>query len=75
MRRSKMVYISEEAHQRLRMLAARRNRSMGEVVMALVDQEVADLTSPWTSADGLALQQRALDKVWDDPQLDVYNDD
>ena len=72
---SKMVYISESAHQQLRLLAARRNRSMGEVVATLIDEEMADLANPWTSPDGLVLQQRVLSKVWDDPELDVYDDD
>lgn len=75
MPRGKTVYISEEAHQRLKLLAARRNRSMGQTVETLVAEEVADLTNPWTSSEGLWLQQRALAEVWDDPALDVYNDD
>ncbi len=75
MPRAKMVYISGEAHQRLKLLAARRNRPMGEVVEELVQQELAELLNPWTSPEGLILQQNVLAKVWDDPALDVYNDD
>ena len=70
-----MVYISEDAHQRLKLLAARRNRPMGRVVEELVAHELADLANPWTGPGGLWLQQRALSNVWDDPLLDVYNDD
>jgi hypothetical protein len=71
----KMVYVSSEAHLHLRLLAARRNRSMGKVVEDLVNQELADLVNPWTGAEGLMLQQRALAAVWDDPALDVYDHD
>ncbi|MBI4277732.1 MAG: hypothetical protein HY660_04695 [Armatimonadetes bacterium] len=75
MPKAKVVYISEEAHQRLRILAARKNRPMGEVVEDLIDQELTDITNPWISAEGLRLQERALAYVWDDPALDIYNDD
>ena len=75
MPRAKMVYVSEQAHRRLRLLAARRNRSMGRVVEELVEEELADLVNPWTGPGGLSLQQKALAAVWDDPALDVYNDD
>jgi len=75
MARGKMVYISREAHQRLKLLAARRNSPMGEVVSELVAAELAELANPWTSPEGLWLQQKALAEVWDDPALDVYNDD
>lgn len=75
MPRAKMVYVSEEAHRRLKLLAARRNRPMGEVVEELVDQEVADLVNPWMSPGGLLLQQTVLAQVWDDPALDVYGND
>lgn len=75
MAREKMVYISEAAHQELKLLAARRNRPMGEVVEELVEQEWADLVNPWTSPEGLILQQHVLAQVWDDSALDVYNDD
>lgn len=75
MAKGKMVYISETAHQELKLLAARRNRPMGEVVEELVEQEWADLINPWTSPEGLTLQQHVLAQVWDDPALDVYNDD
>jgi hypothetical protein len=70
----KMVYVSPAAHQGLKLLAARRNRPMGEVVAELVDQELADIANPWVTPQGLALQQRALARLWDDPALDVYND-
>ncbi|MBI3997686.1 MAG: hypothetical protein HY355_01545 [Armatimonadetes bacterium] len=48
---------------------------MGEVVEALVAEELAELANPWTGPEGLWLQQKALAEVWDDPALDVYNDD
>ena len=73
MPRSKMVYVSPTAHRQLRLLAARRNRPMGEVVAALIEHELAELTNPWTGPDGLALQEQWLATVWDDPALDVYN--
>jgi hypothetical protein len=75
MPRGKMVYISEEAHQQLKLLAARRNRPMGELVEKLVEGELADLLNPWTSPEGLILQQSLLAQVWDDSALDVYNTD
>ncbi len=75
MPRGKMVYISEEAHQRLKLLAARRNRPMGELVEELVQQELVELLNPWTSPEGLILQQDVLAQIWDDPALDGYNDD
>lgn len=75
MGRAKMVYISEGAHRRLKLIAARRNRPMGQVVEDLVEQEVADLANPWTSPEGLLLQQHVLTRVWDDPALDVYDHD
>lgn len=73
--RGKMVYVSEEVHRRLKLLAARRDRPMGEVVRELVEQELTDLANPWTGPEGLVLQQQALAAVWDDPALDVYNHD
>ncbi len=48
---------------------------MGQTVEELVDEELAELANPWTSAEGLWLQQKALAEVWEDPALDVYNDD
>jgi acetoacetate decarboxylase len=72
--RAKIVYVSEQAHQRLRLLAARRNRPMGRVVEELVDEELAELVNPWTGPEGLSLQQKAAAAVWDDPALDVYNE-
>ncbi len=75
MPRGKMVYISEKAHQQLRLLAARRNRPMGDVVEELIEQDLADLLNPWTGPEGLVLQQHVLAQIWDDPSLDVYNDD
>lgn len=75
MARAKMVYISPEAHQRLKLIAARRNRPMGQVVEELVEQELADLANPWTSPEGLLLQEHVLARVWDDPALDVYDHD
>jgi hypothetical protein len=70
-----LVYIKPDAHRQLRLLAARRNRPMGEVVAALVEEELAELANPWTGPEGLLLQQRVLARAWDDPALDVYNDD
>ncbi len=75
MAQGKIVYISEGAHRRLKLLAARRNRPMGKVVEELVAAELAELMNPWTSPEGLMLQQQALAEVWDDAALDVYNDD
>ena len=75
MPKTKMVYISKEAHRQLKLLAARRSRTMGEVVQELVNQEVVDLANPWTSPEGLTLQQTVLARVWDDPTLDVYDHD
>jgi hypothetical protein len=74
-REKKMIYVSEQAHGRLKLLAARRNRPMGEVVEELVAQEVADLANPWTTPEGLILQQNMLARIWDDPALDVYDHD
>jgi len=73
--RSKLVYIKPEAYRQLQLLAARRNRPMGEVVAALVEKELAELANPWTGPEGLLLQERVLARAWDDPPLDVYNDD
>ena len=75
MARGKIVYVSADAHRRLKMLAARRNRPMGKVVDELVAQEVAELVNPWIGPEGLWLQQKAFAEVWDDPALDVYNSD
>jgi len=73
MARGKIVYVPADAHRLLRLLAARRERPMGEVVAALVEQEVADLSNPWTSPEGLLLQQETLGDVWNTPDLDVYD--
>jgi len=73
--RGKIFYVSEEAHRQLRFLAARRNRSMGQTVEELVAEELAELSNPWTSREGLWLQQKALTEIWDDPALDVYDND
>ncbi len=75
MTRAKIVYIPEQAHRRLKLLAVRRNRPMGEVVEELVDRELAELANLWTSPEGLLLQQAVLARVWDDPALDVYDED
>lgn len=75
MTRAKIVYIPEQAHRRLKLLAARRNRPMGEVVEELVDRELAELANLWTSPEGLLLQQVVLARVWDDPALNVYDED
>lgn len=70
-----MVYVSEGTHRRLKVLAARRNRSMGELVEELVANEAEELENPWLSPAGLRIQQKALQEVWGDPALDVYDDD
>lgn len=75
MPREKMVYVSVNTHHALKVLAARRNRPMGEVVDELVEQAFADIANPWLGSEGLSLQQKVLARVWDDPALDVYNDD
>jgi predicted DNA-binding protein len=75
MARAKVVYVSEEAHDQLKVLAARRKRPMGRVVEELVASEIAELANPWLAPEGLLVQQRALAEVWADPALDVYNDD
>lgn len=69
------MYVSDQTHRRLKLLAARRGRTMGELVEELVEQEAAELGNSWTSSEGLAVQQEALAKVWEDPSLDVYNTD
>ena len=74
MPREKTVYVSESTHRKLKILAARRNRSMGELVEDPVDREAEELENPWLTPAGLRLQERALHDVWDDPELDVYND-
>jgi acetoacetate decarboxylase len=75
MPRAKMVYITADGHRRLKLLAARKNRSMGKVVEELLERELADLAGAWTGPEGLLLQEAALAQVWDDPALDVYNRD
>ena len=75
MPRGKMVYVSEEGHKRLKLLAARRNRPMGEIVEELVEHELMDLANPWTNPEGLLLQQSVLATLWEDPALDVYDHD
>ncbi len=71
----KMVYISHETHLNLKLLAARRNRTMGELVKQLVDEELVDLSNIWTNAEGLKLQEQMLGKAWADPALDIYDQD
>lgn len=75
MPRPKMVYLTAEAHQRLKLLAVRRSRTMGEIVEDLVERELADVAGPWTGPEGLLLQQQVLAQAWSDPALDVYNRD
>jgi len=74
MARAKLVYVSEVAHRRLKVLAARRGRPMGKLVEELIEREADDLANPWLSPQGLALQGKALSGAWDDPALDVYGD-
>jgi len=75
MPRPKMIYLTAEAHQRLKLLAARRSRTMGAIVEEMVERELADVAGPWTGPDGLLLQQQVLAQAWSDPALDVYNRD
>ncbi|MGH7543460.1 MAG: hypothetical protein ACREK7_05925 [Gemmatimonadota bacterium] len=75
MPRDKMVYVSESAHRYLKILAARRGRSMGELVEELVEREAEELRNPWLTPAGLRVQEKALDEVWGDPELDVYDED
>ncbi len=70
-----MVYVSPDAHRKLKLIAAQRALPIGAVVADLVDREIADLAAPWTGPNGLLLQQRVLAQVWDDPELDVYDAD
>jgi predicted DNA-binding protein len=71
----KLVYVSEETHRRLKLLAARRDRTIGHIVGDLVEREVAEVASEWILPAGLELQQRVLEQVWADPALDVYDKD
>jgi len=48
---------------------------MREVVTESIDRELAELANPWTSPEGLLLQQAVLTRVWDDPAWDVYDED
>jgi predicted DNA-binding protein len=73
--REKMVYISADAHRRLKVLSARQSRPMGELVEELVEREAEVLSNPWASQAGLKLQQKALAEAWDDPEMDVYDED
>ena len=75
MPRDKMVYVSESAHRLLKILAARRGRSMGELVEELVEREAEELRNPWLTPPGLRVQEMALEEVWGDPALDVYDED
>jgi predicted DNA-binding protein len=71
----KLVYVSEETHRRLKLLAARRDRTIGHIVGDLVEREVSELANEWILPAGLELQQRVLEQVWADPALDVYDKD
>ncbi len=71
-REKKMVYISERAHGGLKLLAARQKRPMGEVLEELVAQELSEMINPWIAQEGLALQQKVLAQIWEDPMLDLY---
>lgn len=74
MARDKMVYVSATAHRRLKILAARRNSSMGQVVEELVKREAEEFENPWLTPSGLRVQEKALGESWGDPELDIYND-
>jgi hypothetical protein len=73
-KRDKMVYVSATAHRRLKILAARRNRSMGRVVEELVEREAEEFENPWLTPSGLRVQEKALHETWGDPELDIYDD-
>ena len=75
MTRNKTLYVSESTHRRLKILAARRNRSMGEVVDELVEREAEELENVWLSPAGLGMQEHVLRDVWEDPALDIYDRD
>lgn len=75
MARGKMVYVTKEVHQQLKLLAAQRNRPMGKLVEELVANELGDAANAWMSPEGLMLQQKVLALLWEDPDLDVYDDD
>ncbi|MGH7563168.1 MAG: hypothetical protein ACREK5_01940 [Gemmatimonadota bacterium] len=74
MARDKMVYISDAAHRRLKILAARKNRPMGQVVEELVEREAEEFENPWLTPSGLRVQEMALGEIWGDPELDIYDD-
>jgi hypothetical protein len=48
---------------------------MGELLEELVEREAEELENPWLSESGLKVQEKALDELWSDPALDVYDDD
>jgi len=75
MPRPKMIYLTAETHQRLKLLAARRSRTMGAIVAEMVERELAEMAGPWTGPEGLLLQQQMLAQAWSDPALDVYDRD
>lgn len=75
MSRNKMVYVSDSAHRLLKILAARRGRSMGELVEELLEQEAEELRNPWLTPPGLRVQEKALEEAWGDPALDIYDED
>ena len=70
-----MIYVSPATHRKIRMLAAREGRTMGQVVGRLADQRIAFESNPWIEGVGLSLQGEALARVWDDPELDMFDDD
>lgn len=72
---SKIVYISERVHKKLKIISAQRGRPMGKLIEEMVDAEMDDQTNPWLGPAGLNLQQTAAIDAWDDPDLDVYNDE
>jgi hypothetical protein len=75
MPREKTVYVSEAAHRRLKILAARRNRSIGDLLEEMVEREAEEFENPWLTPSGLRVQETALTEVWGDPALDVHDDD
>jgi hypothetical protein len=71
---NKIVYVSKHVHMKLKILSAQRGRPMGKVLEELVESELEDLANPWVNPGGLSIQQEAVESVWDDPDLDVYNE-
>lgn len=57
--KDKIIYISASVHRRLKLLSAQRNRSMGQTVEELVDEELAELANPWISPEGAVVAAKS----------------